>query len=246
MLDPTMPGRSLDAQFDALWARFSRLTRTTDTLNRWPQRWRRWLTPVNVSFIVPISDSAVRAYLSDVQRALAPYMAYAPQPTEKLHITLYQIGYLRGRLPLAESWTRLELEYIAEQARRLFSELPPFTVKIGPINAFPNAAIAEVRDGGRLRFLEQAAVSVLPKTRRQKPIYPLIPHITLGFFGDHPTAPILDALRPLRDLPVLPLTIDRAALTLYSQPIGAYRNRSILKHSVEEVFATLPLNRKQS
>ena len=80
--DPTLPGRSLDAQFEVIWQRFTRLAETVDTLSTSSARWRRLLTPVNVSLIVPIQDDAVNAYLMEAQRQLSLYMAYVPQPVE--------------------------------------------------------------------------------------------------------------------------------------------------------------------
>lgn len=243
-MSTTLPGKSLDAQFDVLWQRFSRLSRTTDTLSLWSMRLRRWLTPINVSFIVPITDPAMCEYLAAVQATLAPYMAYTPQPAEKLHVTLYQIGYVRAGMPFPGTWTRAELDRLADSGRRLFEQLPAFTVRVGPINAFPNVAIAEVHDDGQLRLLERAAASVIPENRRVPPFYPLIPHITLGYFGDRPATPIIKILRPLRDLPTVPLRIDRAAMTLYYRGLGSYHTKHVLRHSVEEVIATLPLHRQ--
>lgn len=245
-MNTTLPGKSLEAQFDVLWQRFSRLPRTVDSMSGWSMRIRRWLTPINISFIVPISDPEVCDYLSNFQKTLAPYMAYAPQPAEKLHITLSQVGYLRAGLPLPNTWTHNELNDLIARARSLFSKLPAFTVKVGPINAFPNVAIAEVHDDGQLRLLERAAISVIPENRRLDAFYPLIPHVTLGYFGNRPAAPIAKVLRPLRNQPPLTLKIDRAAMTLYYRGLGSYRTKHVLRHSVEEVIASLTLNRDAS
>jgi 2'-5' RNA ligase len=240
-MEITLPGKSLSVQFDALWERFTRLSHTTDTLGTWSMRWRRWLTPISVSFIVPINDPAISDYLIDAQQSLAPYMTYTPQPAEKLHITLSLIGYVRAGLPLPGTWTRSELQALANHARTLFAKLPSFEVRVGPINAFPNVAIAEVHDEGQLRLLETAIGELIPKARRANRSYPLIPHVTLGYFGHRPAAPIIEALRPLRSLPSLPFSVDQASLTLYYRSSGSYPTRYLLRHSVEEVIATLPL-----
>jgi 2'-5' RNA ligase len=238
----TLPGKSLAVQFDAVWQRFSRLSYTTDTLSTWSIRWRRWLTPVNVSFIVPLTDPAISGYLIDAQQPLAPYMTYTPQPAEKLHITIRLVGYLRAGLPLPDTWTRAELYTLSNRARTLFAKFPPFEVRVGPINAFPNVAIAEVHDDGQLRLLETAIGDLIPKARRTPRPYPLIPHITLGYFGRRPAEPIIEALRPLRGLQALPLTVNTVALTLYYRSSGSYSSKYLLRHSVEDVIATLPLS----
>lgn len=236
-----MPGRSLEAQFDAIWQRFSRLTHTIDTLTTRSARWRRLLTPVAVSMIVPIQDEAVSAYLSEAQRKLSLYMGYVPQPVEKLHITLALLGYVRAVLPLPGTWRKAELQTLADNARVRFARLPAFTVRIGPINAFPNVAIAEVHDDGQMRLLEQVARDLIPVRRRVVSPYPLIPHITLGYFGRRPTRPLIQALTPLRDLPALPFQVDQVALTLYYRGFGPYRTKFILRHSIEQVIGQMPL-----
>src|SRR5579859_3524923 len=204
-VEVTLPGRSLDAQFEVLWQRFTRRTRTIDTLGRWSARLRRWATPINVSFIIPLSDPVVNAYLLSAQQALAPYMTYAPQPIERLHVTLYQVGYLRAGLPLPNTWIPEELGTLIERAKILLARFKPFILRVGPINAFPNVAIAEVHDDERLRLLARAVQALLPASRRRREIYPLIPHITLGYFGDRPTQPIIRVIDSLRTQPPLPL-----------------------------------------
>jgi 2'-5' RNA ligase len=240
-----LPDRSLDAQFATLWSRFSNLKHTVDGLVMPTIRLRRWLTPINISFIVPIDDEQVSTYLIDAQNALAPYMHYAPQPSEKLHITLFMIGYLRTGLPLRYTWARDELPAIVEKSAQMFAKLPNFTVRVGPINAFPNVAIAEVRDEGQLRLLERAASSIIPEARRMPPMYQLLPHITLGYWGRRPVAPIAEVMRPMRQWPMLPLRVDRVAMTLYYRGMGAYDRQELLERSVEEVIATIPLNKRQ-
>src|SRR5258708_29393877 len=114
--DSTLPGKSLDAQFDAVWQRFERLSSTEDSMHKWMVRLRRWLTPVNVSFVIPIEDENVCDYLAYAQQHLLADLQYAPQPQNKLHITLYQVGYLR-RTPLRipGSWSRTELMQIVSK-----------------------------------------------------------------------------------------------------------------------------------
>ncbi len=244
-MDIQLPGKSLDAQFASLWERFSKLPKTVDSLNTLDVRLRRWLTPISVACIVPIDDDQVCAYLEKAQHALAPYMRYAPQPTERLHITLFMVGYLRGGFPFPNTWTRDELNRMTSNAVQMFRKLPNFTVRVGPINTFPNVAIAEVRDDGHLRLLERAAASVIPETRRMTPRFSLLPHITLGYWGERPVPEIVEAIRPMRDWPSLPLQINRASVTLYYRELGTYKKRHVLERSVEQIIGTLPLSRRK-
>jgi 2'-5' RNA ligase len=238
--DPPFPGPSPEAQFDALWQRFQRLSQTADSINDWPARWRRWLTPVNVSFIVPIDDEAVCCYLDRAQKALLAHMNYAPQPPDKLHLTLYQVGYLRNGLPLPGTWTHWQLERIAAIARENLTLIEPFDVQIGPINAFPNVPIAEVHHDGRLRLLRAVVSQTVPRRPRLlPPPVPLVPHVTLGYFGRRPAAPIQDAIRPLRQWPPVTLRIDQVRMTMYYRKPGKYQPSQALRHSAEEVLFVL-------
>ena len=241
MVDSTIPGKSLDAQFDAMWKRFERLSTTTDSISDWPSRIRRWIMPVNVSFVIPIEDAKVCEYLGRAQEALMEHMAYAPQPSDKLHITLYQLGYLRS-LPFRQpgAWSKNQLQQIATLVRQYLTLLKPFEVQIGPMNAFPNVAIAEVHDFGKLRLLYSVVARAVPPIA-PLPVYPLVPHVTLGYFGRRSAAAIRNTIRPLRDWPPVTMTISRMDLTLYYRKPGPYDPSQALLHSTEEVVATLPL-----
>jgi 2'-5' RNA ligase len=137
------------------------------------------------------------------------------------------------------------LERTAELARDYLQLLRPFTVHIGPINAFPNVAIAEVRDGGKLRLLRGVVTQALPR-RLVSSGYPLIPHVTLGYFGAQPAAPVRNTLRPMRNWKPIPFTVDRVDLTLYYRKPGPYIRSQALLHSVEEILFSLPIGNGDS
>jgi len=241
-MDRTLPGRSLERQFEAVWQRFERLSYTTDTLRSLPARIRRWLMPVNVSFIIPIEDQTVCDYLGRAQEALKPHMAYAPQPADKLHITLFQLGFLRSiPFQVRGGWSRTQLDQIADLVGQYMSLVKPFKVQVGPVNAFPNVAIVEVHDLGKLRLLNGVASQAVPPLQLPLPRFPMVPHVTLGFFGRRSAAPIRNTLRPLRNWRPIPFLVDRVELTLYYPKPGPYSLSRILQHSVEEVIVTLPL-----
>jgi 2'-5' RNA ligase len=240
-IDPTVPGRSLDPQFDLMWQRFQRLSRTTDSLNKWSARFKRWLTPVNVSFVIPINDPTVCDYLCRAQEALRPHLQYDPQPADKLHITLFQLGYLKQTpLPIPHLWKKAQLYKIATLAQEYLRLMESLDVEVGPINAFPNVAIAEVRDQGRLRLLRRLISRAIPPMLL--PLnFPLIPHITLGYFGSQPTTPICETILPMRNWPHLPLKIDHVEMTLYYRKPELYKPSEALIHSEERVMASLPI-----
>ena len=45
----------------------------------------------------------------------------------------------------------------------------------------------------------------LPLRARPASPWPYLPHITLGYWGEQPVAPVIAALRPWRDVTPLPL-----------------------------------------
>lgn len=240
-MDITVPGKSLDAQFDKLWQRFGQLNYTTDSINTLSNRLRRWLTPVNVSFVIPIEDRKVCDYLGRAQQAILQHIAYDPQPPDKLHITLFHVGYLQ-QLPirLPGTWSRQELNRITQLASEYLKLFQPIDVQVGPVNAFPNVAIAEVRDSGRLRLLRNIISRAVPPP--MLPLnYPLIPHITLGYFGKQSAAPIRETISLLRSLPRVDLHIDHVELTLYYLKPGSHEPNELLEHSRTETIGTLPL-----
>ena len=232
-----MPRR--DHSYAATWERFSRLSQTQDSLADERRGWRRWLLTPVVAFVIPIDDPAVCAQLESWQRALAPWLAYAPQPAERLHITLHIAGRLSPLpwLPLPHFWRRSELGRLAERARPVFERFDPFEVGIGPPNAFPNALFAEVQDeAGCLRALRAELRRALPLRARPSLHWPFVPHVTLGFWGRQPVAPLVEALLPYRTAAPLPLRVTAVHLTLYHQD-NALLRPDVLRTAREEILA---------
>lgn len=225
--------------YQAVWDRFTRQTWTQDSLADERRSWRRWLhTPV-VAFIIPIGDPAVRSQLQDWQRALSPWLAYAPQPAERLHITLHIAGRISPLpwLPLPDTWRRHDLQRLATTIRTLVQEMDAFVVRIGPLNAFPNALFAEVQDEtGCLRALRVRVRRAMPLRARPPLRWPFVPHVTLGLWGRQPVAPLVAALRPLRQVEPVPLRVETVRLTIYATD-GRMPRAEVLCTAREEVIA---------
>lgn len=232
-----MPQR--DRSNAATWERFTRLSRTQDSLADERRGWRRWLLTPVVAFVIPVDDPAVCAGLESWQRALAPWLAYVPQPAERLHITLHIAGRIRPMswLLLPSFVWRSGVGLLAERVRPVFERFDPFEVGIGPPNAFPNALFAEVQDEADcLRVLRTALRRVLPLRARPPLRWPFVPHVTLGFWGHQPVAPLVQALGPYRSVAPLPLRVTAVHLTLYHQDSALLRP-DVLRAAREEIFA---------
>jgi 2'-5' RNA ligase len=221
----TTPRRDANA-YPAIWERFARMKWTQDSLADERRGWRHWLLTPVVAFIIPLDDPAVCAQLESWQRALAPWLAYDPQPAERLHITLHIAGRLSPLpwLPLPRLWRRRDLHRLAETMQTLVHEMDAFAVGIGPLNAFPGVLFAEVQDTtGCLRTLRLGLRRGLPLRARPPLRWPFVPHVTLGFWGRQPVGPLVGALTPYRQVDSVPLRVEAVRLTVYSQNDGPPR-----------------------
>ncbi len=229
--------------YRAIWERFCRLRWTEDSLAEERRGWRRWLLSPSVAFIIPIHDEAVLTQLQSWQSALSPWLAYAPQPAERLHITLHMVGRLSPLpwLPLPHLWRRRGLDGLAAAAGSLVQGMDCFIVNIGPLNAFSNALFAEVQDEtGCLRTLRTGLRRALPRRARPPLRWPFVPHVTLGYWGRQPVAPLVAALMPFRKVQPVPLRVERVRLTIYAVNNGPSRV-DLLRTAREEIIAEFAL-----
>ncbi len=231
------------ATYAALWQRFCRLRWTQDSLAEERRGWRRWLLSPLVAFIIPIHDEAVLTQLQSWQSALSPWLAYAPQPADRLHITLHMVGRLSPLpwLPLPHLWRRRDLDRLVAAVESLVQGMNAFAVSIGPLNAFPNALFAEVQDEtGCLRALRTGLRRALPRRARPPLRWPFVPHVTLGYWGRQPAGPLIAALRPFRTAPSVPLRVESVRLTIYAMNDGPSRV-DLLRTAREEIIAEFAL-----
>ncbi len=226
--------RDDERAFQRIWHRFSRLKTTRDGLARELVVPHPYLT-----FLIPLEGEAVRARCAAWQEALRPYLRYAPQPPERLHISLHYMGYLREhawRWSL-RTWRQAMLPTLAERVRPALSAFAPFEVLIGPLNAFPDVLIAEVHDPqGQLHTMQRALKRALPwRARLSYAPYPYVPHVTLGYWGKQPAAPIVQALQKYREIEPIRFQVRRVRFTLYTRNTSAAED--VLVAAQEDVLA---------
>ncbi|MBN1565499.1 MAG: 2'-5' RNA ligase family protein [Anaerolineae bacterium] len=230
-------------RYATIWNQFTRLTYTHDLLAAERRGWRRWLLHPYVGFIIQIDDPAVLDQLGEWQSALQPWFQYDPIPPEQFHISLHHVGMLRRAwwLRLPNLWQRDALPQLAERVRVALADCPAFTVQIGPLNAFSNILFAEV--GGNdeaLRWLRVKLRKALPLRARPPSPWPYVPHVTLGYWGDQPAAPIREALRPFRDIKPIPLRVRLIEFTIYTLDATPNR-RDLFRTAQEEIIANYHL-----
>jgi 2'-5' RNA ligase len=231
-----------EPSYAAKWEQFTHLDHTQDSLALDHRGLRRWLLMPYVAFIAPIEDPAVVGQVVAWQNALCPWLAYNPQPAERLHITLHYVGGLRqGFWLLPHTWRRAALPAVGERVRATLESLSVFEVGIGPLNAFANTLIAEVQDDRQcLRLLRAKLRRALPLRARPPSLWPYLPHITLGYWGKQPAAPIVETMRPFREVKAMVLRISRVRLTVYTPGTPALR-RDMLHTAQEEIVAEFTL-----
>ncbi|HML21267.1 MAG TPA: 2'-5' RNA ligase family protein [Aggregatilinea sp.] len=201
------------------WTEFTRLSTTQDTLARERGRLRRWLLLPYVAFVIPIDDPAVRARLLTWQQALAPWLNYTMAP-DQLHITLHHAGTLRHSLlkGLPYTWRRGALPALARRAQPTLQDFNRFTVRLGPLNSFPNALFAEVHDDREcLRAMRLKLRRSLPVQARPPSAWSYLPHVTLGFWGKQPAAPLVDLMETFRTVDPIECEVRRVKFTIYER-----------------------------
>lgn len=233
------------AAFAAQWTHFTRLKLTDDSLARDRRGIRRWLLMPHLAFVIPIDDVDVRSRLASWQSAFADTLPYVPQPIERVHVTLHYVGRLRTNawLLLPHTWPRASLKNMAERARQALAQCSPFTIGIGPPNAFPNVLFAEVHDTDDecLRATRLRVRRALPLRARPPSPWNYLPHITLAYWGEQPVPPLVERLRALRETDPLPLRVSRIRFTIYWRDLLPAAP-DVLVRAREEVIAEYTLS----
>lgn len=232
----------------AKWTQFTQRALTDNSLQRERHGFRRWLLAPYIAFVIPIDDEAVRAQLIDWQRGFLDVLPYQPEPGERLHVTLHYVGVLRMSpwMLLPNTWRRTPLDAIAAHVHQTLARCEPFTIQIGPLNAFPNVLIAEVHDTEEecLRAMRLRVRRALPLRARPATQWTYLPHVTLGYWGQQPVAPLIKRLTPFRNVEPVPLRVSRLRFTIYwRSPFPA--TPDVLIRAREELIAEYPLKPRE-
>ncbi|MBN1200490.1 MAG: 2'-5' RNA ligase family protein [Anaerolineae bacterium] len=238
-----MVSQDIGAAYRTRWEQFTRLAHTEDSLARERQGLRRRLLMPYIAFLIPVEDPAVSAQLAGWQRVFQHWMEYDPQPANRLHITLHYVGMLRSNpwVLLPMTWRRTVLSQLVDRVRVVVESFPQFEVQIGPLNSFPNVLFAEVQDPQRcLRLLRSSLRRALPLRARPPTLWSYLPHVTLGYWGEQPAAPLIEAMRSYRDADPVPLRVQSTKLTVYTRH-DVPLDRALLETAEEDVIARFDL-----
>jgi 2'-5' RNA ligase len=186
---------------------------------------------LSASLVIPVE--APRERLEPLREALRPFPFVSLHPDHFLHITLLFIGFLVEEPEAKNEVSREDLRAIEASSRRALSDFPAFSVGLANLNAFPDAAFIEVRDGG---MLEELRAALCESCGLKKPPGP--PHLTMAYFHapDGTPAPeeLVCTIERYRDWPVGELAVESVRLTLLDLR---------LDYPVPEVIADIPLKK---
>ncbi len=191
---------SIDAEFEAAWARFlalERLTLVADTLESPSAHGGEEYA----AFLIRIDDPEARAYLRPLAARLGSLPGVETYAEPYWHITIKGLGFLweqpAGRVGICPA----DLEKISESAAAVFACQPPFAIRLGRVNCFPEVAFVEVLGGLPVRQMNMRLLEQIPGLPRQPFDGPsFLPHISIArFTSGEALAPLKALVAELRD-----------------------------------------------
>lgn len=216
-----MPGvnASIEKQVDLSdWDEFGRVTYLA---NHWWDRpgWqpdRHYLT-----WYLLFDSHDLRAYVARFQAALADLDYLDPVPADDLHLTVQGVDF-------ADLVDEAEVAAIASEAKRRCRGLVPFSLTIGPINAYPGGTFLRAKPWKPVQELRDRLRAAIAAVRGHHavPDEParFKPHISVAYCHAKTDARQLrQRLAVLREIPPLSITVDQVALLELRREHHVYR-----------------------
>jgi 2'-5' RNA ligase len=215
-----MTTNSHAAEYEAAWTRFHSLSGLIHGFETIDSPWARGRDRYG-AFLVRVEDPAARDHLRPLAERLATVPALTLYPERYWHITIKTLGFLVTEATSPDEVQDASLASIVEAASTVFDAQPPFDLRIGPINAFPDVVIAEIWDDGAVRRLNTALLDAMPGLLRHPFDGPhFLPHVSLARYASNGALDKLKAtLSDLRDVGPGP-TLHVPAIELITAHIG--------------------------
>jgi hypothetical protein len=139
--------------------------------------------------------------------------AVAPNPLAEAHVTLWVAGFPTETPSLDDDVAEAVLAAQTRALQAHFGGRGPLRLQVGGANAFFTCAVLDVFDpDGALAAIRDC----LDKEGKELRFGPYYPHVTAGRFIDsRDRAPLAQALRPLRALPLIPLEVHEVELCTF-------------------------------
>src|ERR687886_817419 len=213
-----------------VWERFVRERRLEFGGHTDPQ-WREGHS-LSASLMIPVELSRFRERLEPLRAALRPFPFVSLHPDYFIHITLLLIGFPVEEPEEGDEVSDERLAEIEASARRVLSDFPAFTVRLGNLNAFPGAAFVEVHDGGTLSRLRDA---LREGCELKSPPGP--PHLTLAYFhapdGTPVSEELISAIERYRNWEVGELAVESVEMTALDLRLDYPEPKTLAEISLE-------------
>jgi len=176
---------ALAGEFEAAWAQFQDLNNLRLVPDTLEAEWTRG-RDTYLAFLVPVDDPHVAEHLRKLVRAVEDIPGVDPYPEAYWHMTIKGAGFENQKADRPEDVSPGNVRSIAEAARALFAQQPPFEARVGLAAAFPEVVFAEVWDALPVRELNERVLRAIPALVR----YPFdgphfLPHVSIARFTSH-------------------------------------------------------------
>jgi 2'-5' RNA ligase len=200
-----------DATFAQLWRNFESAGTVLDgrhEMGAWPVTAGKF-----AACVVRIAPESLNEDFSEFQGVLKGLELARVHPVHFLHIMLQELGLVIDDATRRHEITRGRLEEFADSAHAAVAGATPFEIYVGGPNAFRDAVILEVHDGGVLSRLHKR-LNELAAVPTGSP-YAYLPHLTVAHFvRDAPSYGVVEAIGPWRDRLFGHMTVEAVDIVL--------------------------------
>jgi 2'-5' RNA ligase len=168
----------LSITFQRVWEAFQQSQSTLDGRHDTPH-WRAHDGPY-AACIIRVPAAVLQPSLAVLRGTLAELQGVRLHPDHFLHIMLQELGFVVEFPRQPDEISEARLEEFAQTIIEPISSTRAFSVALGGVNSFQDAAFLEVRYGAGLARLHERLfdLAALPSV----PSYPYLPHCTIAHY----------------------------------------------------------------
>jgi 2'-5' RNA ligase len=218
-------------EFNHVWTKRHHppLVTTNWVENNWAKGRTDYLT-----FLIRIKDQQIIDALIELQKDLVAFECIDLYPSEYLHITVKEVGFLASKKHHHDDYTNEELSKVIHIARSKLKKYQPFTIKLENINHFRSTIVVQANDGGIIRNINGALLQITGMAKLKNDYPRFLPHTSIAQFKnskDHDT--LVTFLEKNREISIGSLRVDSIQLVIAQLPrCGRYpqlKTHDILK-----------------